>query len=217
MAQRVSSGGTFLFGKDLDLALLEEDEGSRGDAMHEEDIGTDGGVFADESFAAEDGRIWVNSDAAANIGVTFSAFNDFPRIVALEAAGTEGDAVVEFDMVANAAGFADDDAGAVVDEEVGAETGSRMNINAGAAVGPFGHDTGEKGNSRTIEAVGGTLDGDGLDRGIGENDFLQAGRGGVAFVGGFEIALEQFAEGGQVGEEFRCKVEGTRLGAFAFG
>jgi hypothetical protein len=47
--------------------------------------------------------------------------------------------VIKLHVVADVARFADHHAGAVVDEEMRADAGPRMDINARAAMRPFGH------------------------------------------------------------------------------
>ena len=48
-------------------------------------------------------------------------------------------ALVKLDVGADVAGFADDDAGAVVDEEAGADARAGVDVDAGLGVGRLGH------------------------------------------------------------------------------
>lgn len=131
----------------------------------------------------------------------FGALEDPAFRVLGEAAGAEGDAVVEFHGVADAAGLADDDAGAVIDEKVRADPGPGVDVDPGAAVGPFGHHAGDEGDALAEEDMGGALDGDGLDGRVGNDDDLDAGGGRIALVGGLDIGAEEAPDFGQAGQE----------------
>jgi hypothetical protein len=100
-----------------------------------------------------------------------------------------------------ASGFADDGAGAVVDEEMGADGGAGVEVHAASAVGPFGHDAWEQGDLGEVELVGHALDGDGFHEGVGDDDLLLAQGGGVAAEGGFGVGLEDFTDAREAGQE----------------
>ena len=100
-------------------------------------------------------------------------------------------------MISNFGGFPDDRAGAVIDEEIGTDFRSRMQVHAGAAVGPFGHESGEQGDLLEIQFVGHSLDRHGFHARVGEDDFVLAQRGGISVERGFGIGLEQFPDRGQ--------------------
>ena len=182
---------------DDQLFLLVDDEGVRRNAVHEEDIGTDGGLRADDGFAAEDGGVGIDGHVIADVRMTFAALADASGIVLGEAARAEGDAMIEFDVTADAAGLADDHAGAVIDEKVRADARAGMDVDAGAAVRPFGHHAWQDGCASGVEHMCQALDGDGFDERIGENDFLAEKRGGVALIGGGDVGAEQFTDFGQ--------------------
>ena len=121
--------------------------------------------------------------------------------VGWEGFGAQGDALVEFDVPADYGGLADNDAGGVVDEEALANSGARVDVNAGPSVAVFRHDPGDKGNAHGVEFVGEALDGDGLETGIAEDHFLLGEAGGVAVVGGLDVSLDKRSYFGESEEE----------------
>ena len=61
-----------------------------------------------------------------------------------QAARDQSDALVKPHAIADVGRAADDHAGAVIDEEVGADVRAGMQVDAGAAVRPFGHHAGQE-------------------------------------------------------------------------
>ena len=120
--------------------------------------------------------------------------------------------MVDFDVAAEAGGFADDDPGAVVDEEVRANLGTGVDIGAGALVGVLGKHAREKRNAEAIELVGDALQRDREDARVGEDDFLDAARGGVAPIGGLHIGLHDVADFGETAKERHGQLVGAGLG-----
>ena len=88
------------------------------DAGGDEDVAADGAPFADDGFAAENGGSGVDGDVVPDGGMSLLAAEELAECGGQSA---EGDALVDFDVVADFGGFADDDAGAVIDEEASAE------------------------------------------------------------------------------------------------
>ncbi len=199
--------GAFGFEHDLDAGVFLEDEGIGRYGVGKEDIGADGASGADDRIAAHDGGSGVDGDAVFEGGVAFLAAEG---LATGEGSGDEADALVHFDAATDGGGFSNDGAGAVIDEEVGADGGSGVEVHAGAAVGPFGHDSGDEGYLAQVEFVGEALDGDGFDEGVGDDDFLGAECGGVAVVGGFDIGLEDFADAGDGSDEVGGDLAGER-------
>src|ERR1700722_3983921 len=187
------------FVDDLDVDVFLEDERARGDALHQEYAGADGAAGADDGFAADDGGVGVDGDMVFD---RWMAFLPVQLLSAGERASDEADALIHFDVAADLGGFADDRAGAVVDEKVRADLRAGMKVDAGAAMRPFRHDAGDEGDVLEVKLVREALDGDGLDEGVCDDDFLFAERGGVAFVGGFDVGLQQVADPGKFAEEF---------------
>ena len=104
-------------------------------------------------------------------------------------------------MVADLGGLADDDAGGVVDEEGAADAGAGMDVGAGLGVDPLAHDAGDDGHAELVELVGEAVRGDGQQSGIGQQDFREGQRGGIAVVGRLHVGHEQLAHAGQRVEE----------------
>ena len=104
------------------------------------------------------------------------------------------DALVQLDAVADDGRLAHHGAGAVIDEEVRADAGARVQVDAGAGVRPLGHDTGNKRNVLPVELVGEALHGNRFDAGIGDNHFVAAERGGVAVERRVGIGAEQLPD-----------------------
>ena len=159
------------------------------------------GAVADDGVAADDGRVGVDGDVVANGRMPLAADGRSLFItldVLGEAAGDEADALVKPHAVADLRRAADDHASAVIDEKMRADVGAGMNVDAGAAVRPFGHHAGQEGDAFLVQDMGETEDCDGLDTGIGENDFLLARRRGIALIGGLDI-----------GSGFGCELPGA--------
>ena len=70
--------------------------------------------------------------------------------VGWERFGAKCDALVEFDVPAYYGGFADDDAGGVVDEEAFAYFGAGVNVDAGPSVAVLRHNPRNKGNAEGV-------------------------------------------------------------------
>ena len=105
------------------------------------------------------------------------------------APGAEGDAVVEFDVVADVAGFADDDACAVVDAKAFANSGAGIDVDAGFAMRDFGHDAWDKRDVFLVEKMCGAKDGNGLEAWIRKNDFLFAFCCRITIKNGFNVGI----------------------------
>lgn len=184
-------------GADLYAAFGAGDKAVGGGAFHEEDVAGDDGVVAEGGVAAEDGAVGVDDDVVFDGGVALDVFDGAAVFVEGEAFGAEGDALVEFDVIADMAGFTDDDAGAVVDEKAGADGGTGVDVDAGEGVDAFAHDAGDEGEVEAVELVGEAVGGDCEEAGIGEFDFGVAEGGGVAVVGGLYVGDERLSNGGK--------------------
>jgi len=115
-----------------------------------------------------------------------------PRAVRKRA---ERHAVVELDPVAEAAGFPDHDAGTVIDEEVIADLGSRVNVDPGLAVGVPRHDARDDLLAHLVEAMRQPIGRNRDDARVGGDDLSVARRGRIPLIGGFEIRGYQVANG----------------------
>lgn len=194
----VPLGGSLILVKDAELAFFVENEGARGDAVGEENAGPDGGSCADDGFAPHDGGSGIEGDVIFEGGV---AFFSAESLAAGEGFGDQGNALIEFDVGSDHGGFSDDDACAVVDEEMASDLGAWVDVDAGSGVSPLGHHSRDEGDLEAVELMGHALDGDGFEEGVGEDHFVGARCGGIAVEGGFHIGGEKFADVGQVFEE----------------
>ena len=171
--------------------------------MSEEDVGADGASRAHSGVASHDGGIRVERDAVVDGGVSFLPSQCLPPG---EGSSNERNTLVHLDAFAYLTCFTDDGAGSVVDKEVGPDLGSRMEIHAGAAMSPLGHDTGNEGDSSLVEEVGEALDGDRFDKGVSHNHLFPAEGGWISVVGGFCVRSEDFADDGKLFQNRRGRV-----------
>ena len=165
--------------------------------MGEPDVTADDTVIPDDGFAAENGGAGIDDDTITDVRVALDALDEGAVLPHLEAFGAEGDMLVELDVLANGGGFADDNTRAVVNEEVGPDGGTGVNVNAGDAVGVLGHHAGHEGDIHLIELVGNAVDADGLKSGIGEDDFIDGFGSGVSLIAGTDIGFEDFEDAGE--------------------
>ena len=91
-----------------------------------------------------------------------------------QGARDQGNALIEFAMGADDGRFSNDHAGAVIDEEMGPDLCARMDINAGAGVGPLGHHPREDGNTLIVKLMCHSLDGECFHERVGDDDFIRA-------------------------------------------
>ena len=115
-------------------------------------------------------------------------------------------------MVADHGGFAYHNAGAVVDEEVGADGGAGVDVNTGTAVSVFGHHAGDDGHMAQIQLACHAIGEDGEQARIGENDLLLVPRRRVAVENSLHICQQHRLNGGQTLDD----LSGQHLGAGGF-
>ena len=130
----------------------------------------------------------------------------------------KGNALINFYIVADLGGFADHDAGTVVDEKVSANGCAGVDINAGFAVGVLGHNTGNKGDLHLVQHMGIAIHKNGIQAGIRENHFLPAVGSGVALKLSVHIIEHPVLNFGQSAHKLQCLFLCLRLDlAVAFG
>ena len=194
------------------LRLVERDRIGRNRAG-QPDVAADDGAVADDRVAADDGRVGVDGHVVADGGMPLAA-ERLALLIALDvlgqAARDEADALVKAHAIADLRRAADDHAGAVIDEEMGADFRAGMQVDAGAAVRPLGHHARQKSDAHFVQDMGHAKDGHRLDAGIGEHDFLLAGRGGIALEGGLDVGLDQAADIGQLAQKIERDALGVR-------
>ena len=125
---------------------------------------------------------------------------------------TQGDPLIQLHMIADHGGLADDHTGAVVDEEVFTDLCTGIDVDAGAAVGVFGHDAGDVGHVLQIQLVGHPVDVDGVEARVAEDDFLPAFGGGVALKAGLHILQKGLLQSGQLFKKRGAHLVGPGLG-----
>jgi len=169
------------------------------------DIAAHDGAISYDRIAADNGRVRVDRDVIADGGMPLAAEGVALLIafdVLSEAARDQPDALIKTHAIADFGRASNHHAGAMIDEEMGADFRAGMQIDAGAAVRPFGHHPGEKGNIRFVENMGHAKDSDRLDAGISKHDLLLARRGGIALKGSLDVGLDQATDIGQFPEKF---------------
>ena len=184
---------------DVDGLRLEDARIGR-DVVRQPDVTTDGGMVANGN-AAQDGSVGIAGDMVLDDGVARHV-EDVASFVVLEALGAKGDTLIEGDMVADDAGLTDDDACTVVDGEIFANLGSRMNVDAGLGVCQLGDDSWNDGHSQLMELMGNTIVCHGVHDGIAEDDFAIVGCSRVAVEHGLYVGIEQTLDFGQRVDEF---------------
>ena len=107
-----------------------EDGGVGGDAVGKPDVAADGAVVADMGVAAEDGGPGIDDHVVADLRVPVDALDGVAVFADREALGSERDALVKLYVVADYGGFTDDDACAVVDEEIASDGCARMDVDS---------------------------------------------------------------------------------------
>lgn len=96
---------------------------------------------------AQDGAVAVYNDIVFEDGMAVDTLDRVTLCIKGETLGSEGNALIDFHMVAKDTGGTDDDACAMVDGEVAADRGSRMYVNAGLAMGHLGNDARYEGHA----------------------------------------------------------------------
>ena len=117
----------------------------------------------------------------------FRAAHEVAVGVGLEGERTERNPLVELHVAADFARLADHDAGAVVDEEVVADRGARMDVDAGARVGPLGHHARDERHLEPVQEVGQPVDGHRLQARVAEDHLVERAHGRVAVVGRLHV------------------------------
>ncbi len=100
-------------------------------------------------------------------------------------------------MVANVASLANHDTGAVINEEVMADLGSRVNVDAGLFVRPLGHHTWNKRHTHLVEFMRQPMDRDGLQPRIAKDDFILVLASRIAVIGSLNIRRQELSKIGQ--------------------
>src|SRR6266540_1220639 len=124
--------------------------------------------------------------------MAFSTFFDFAMLVFLKTARTERDRVIKLHARADLRRLTDDYTSTVIDEKVFANFRARVDIDPGTAVRPLGHDAWDQ-RHFVVKEMRHSVNGDGFQRGVSENDFLIAFRSRIAFVSSVDVRPKQSA------------------------
>lgn len=173
----------------------------------QEDAAADGRGLADGDIA-EDSGVGVNDDFILQRGVAFVLAVDLALVIVRKAQGAERHTLVELAAFADNGGFTDNNTGAVVDEEAGADGRSGMNVDAGAAVGVFGHDARHERDLKVPKDVGHAMGGDGNSGRIAEDNLIGVGGGRVALVTRQDIRRQQRPQSRQAQQKFIRRLHG---------
>ena len=158
---------------------------------------------ASHGDAAEDGGAGIDHDVVLDDGMAQPPLDQRARLVGGEAARAERHGLVQAHSLADHAGLADDDAGTVVDEEAAADLRPGMDIDAGERMGDLADGAREEPGAELVQRVRQPMVDDRRHSGIDQQDLGVAGRGGIAGIGGAEVAYQQAADirqgGGELG------------------
>ena len=128
---------------------------------------------------------------------------DVPRRIHLEPLCTEGHPLVEPDVAADDAGFADHHARAVVYAEEVADLGSGMDVDSGFGVGHLGDQPRKERHAELQQGVGKAVVGHRREGRIAENYLLGSCRGGVSVEDGLNVGAQTAPQFGNPAEEPR--------------
>jgi len=192
-----------------------DDLGIGGNTLYQPDVAADDRAAPDAGITAEDSGTGVDNHVVLNVGVALDAFDGIAVLVKGEGACAQRHALIHLDPVADGGCLTDDNTGTVVNEEAFADLRAGMDVDTGALVGIFAHDAGDNGDALLIEHMGKAVDGDGLDEGIGQQNFLAVAHGGVSLKGGTDVEVEHLADLGQLCKHGLRDIIGATLTAAA--
>src|SRR4051812_27515658 len=172
----------------------------RGHASHEPHVAADHRALTDHRVTPEDGGARVDRHVVLDGGVALAALG----LAALRAPGAEraqGDPLIHLDSTAEHRGFADHDAGAVVEKKTFPDFGTGVNVHAGQAVRVLGDDARNDGNALLVQHVSDAVRGDRFHDRIAEYDFFHALGGGVALERGQNVRVQDPPELGDAAQQ----------------
>src|SRR6266540_63557 len=186
-------------------ALVDRDPRSRFDRSGHPAVAANDRAAPDDGVAAEDRGIGVNDDLVFDRGMALLRFGG--ACLALgQRAPTEGDALIDAHALSDDRRFADDDSGAVIDEEPLADRCTGVDVDAGLLVGVLGDHAGDDAGTLTQEPIGHAVTNDGVEPRVAEDDLVGSGGGGVALVGGLDVRRDGGADVGESSQESRGDV-----------
>ena len=133
------------------LRLFDGDRGVRLHRGRDEGVRADHHVVPDLRRAAEERRAGVDRHVVAHLRVAALA-GHAPHARGRERA--QRHTLIDLDVIADDARLANDDAGAVVDEEIFADGGAGVDVDARARVGILGHDARDHRHVADVQLMG---------------------------------------------------------------
>src|ERR1700741_4495329 len=118
--------------------------------------------------------------------MAFSTLFDFNVLVLLKTARAQCDCVLKLHACTDLRRLTDDYASTVIDEKISANFRAWVNIDSGAAMCPFGHDPWNQ-RHFVIKEMRHSINRDGFQCGISENDLFVTPRSRITFVGCIDI------------------------------
>ncbi len=106
--------------------------------------------MSDNCFAAEHRGVGVDDNLVFDRRMPLALSDECALFVFLKTECTQGDTLVDFDMFADLASFADHDPGPVIDEKVISDSSSRVDIDSRIIVGPFRHHSRQQWNPHLL-------------------------------------------------------------------
>lgn len=144
---------------------------TRRNIMGQPEVSSDYGMMPDR-HAAKDRRIRIYRDMILHDRMTRLVDRTALEIVR-EVLCAEGHTLVECDMVSDDAGLADYDTCTVVDCEILANAGSRMDVDSGSGMRQLGHDAGNNRDTEGQEGMRSAIMKHGLDYRVAGYDLAQ--------------------------------------------
>lgn len=165
--------------------------------MGQPDIATDFRSGADGGVAAENGGASVNRNIIFDVRVAFDAFDRVSILVFRETHGSERDALIEFNALADDRRFANHDASSVVNEESGTYRSPGMNVDSRLGVSMLRHNAWNQRHVLRIELVGDPVDHNGLEPWVTHDHLHNGASSRVTLVRRDNVLLQDFLDGRQ--------------------
>ena len=140
----------------VEFQILDAHAGVGVNGTRDECVAADNSVFAHDCIAAENGGSGVNGNVVLNRRVAFFAGKS---LTASCRECAQRNALINLHVLADDRGFANDDAGAVIDKEVLADGCARVDVDTRFGMGVFGHESRENRNMQKVEFMGDAVNG----------------------------------------------------------
>ena len=173
------------------------------DGEGDEDVGTDGYVVADDGIPAQDRSARIDDDVVLDGRMTLLVAESVRMVERLRA---EGDALVDADIVADLRGLADDDAGAVVDEEAMADGRARMDVDACRGMSEFAHHTRKDFNAMDMKNMRNAMNEQRIEARVGRDDLFFALRRRITEISRVHVFIEHRFDGDEVFVKVRERI-----------